>query len=108
MEPEAGGGRDNLWGMSGRNIAHIRTSWAECIHAARPSPFRDPSVRSLALVDKAELTAVPRKFECAMTTAVTLCHFAFLNYQSRSVAKSDWPWEPRTETPENRIWNIRS
>ena len=54
--------RDNLWGMSGGKIAHIRTAWAECIHlhAVRPSAFRDSSVRSLALVDKEELTAVPK------------------------------------------------
>ena len=91
MEPEARGGRDNLWGIGGKNIAHIRMDWAECIHAARPSRFRDSSVRSLALVDKAESTAVPKKFECAMTTAVTLCIFASLDYQSRAVAKSDWP-----------------
>ena len=77
-----GGGRDNLWGMSGGSIAHIRMGWAECIHAFRPPPLRVSSVKSLALVDKAELTAVAKKLQCAMTTVFTLCIFAFLDYQS--------------------------
>ena len=33
VEPEAGGGWDNLLGMGGENIAHICMGWAECIDA---------------------------------------------------------------------------
>lgn len=53
--------RDNLWGMSGGNIAHIYAQAgrsAYTAYAVRPSPFRDSSVRVLALVDKEGLTAV--------------------------------------------------
>ena len=59
---ERGGGPDNLLGSSGESIAHIRMGWAECLHAFRPSPLRESSVKSLALVDKAKLTAVPKSF----------------------------------------------
>ena len=61
--------------MSGGSIAHIRMGWAECIHALRPPPLRVSSVKTLALVDKAKLTAVAKKLQCAMTAVFTLCIF---------------------------------
>ena len=62
------------------------------VHTCFPaSTLRGSSVRSLALADKAEFDSCAKKFLYAMATAITLCIFAFLDYQSQAVARAIGP-----------------